>query len=255
MPKRFTDSRKWDDDFFAELTPKYKLLWLYMLDACDHAGLFKVIKKNINFHLDGEYDLDEILEIFKDKIIVVEEKLWFIPNFITFQYGNIDSGNSVHESVIKLLREKGLLNSFKRVSKGLANPCQRDKDKDQLKEQVQEQVQIQDQDKDKDPEIDKILLDTNINLSYSYEQFKSKYPRNKQNVQPGMTRALKVWSNSVNGHVTEIFKALENYCRSDNVTKGFIMNADKFLTDSWRDYLEFKKFGKDEQDGPIELMT
>jgi len=152
MAKRFTDSNKWGDDFFAELSPKYKLLWLYMLDSCDHAGLFKVVKKNINFHLDGEYDLAEILEIFKDKIIVVEEKLWFIPNFITFQYGNIDSGNSVHESVMKLLGEKGLLNSFKRVYKGLGNSSVRDKDKEQdkfqeqLQEQVKEQVQAQDKD-------------------------------------------------------------------------------------------------------------
>jgi len=98
------------------------------------------------------------------------------------------------------------------------------------------------------------LLSQPTNLDHSYLQFKDKYPRDKQNVQPGMTRAQKVWSKSVNGHATEIFTALENYCKSDNVQRGYIMGADKFITDSWRDYLDFKKFGKDEQDGPIELL-
>ena len=39
MAKRFTDTDKWKKGFIRNLPTKYKLLWLYILDDCNHAGV------------------------------------------------------------------------------------------------------------------------------------------------------------------------------------------------------------------------
>jgi hypothetical protein len=51
MAKRFSDSEKWEDPFFTNLTNEYKLAWIYLLDKCDHAGFYKVNLKIMNFCL------------------------------------------------------------------------------------------------------------------------------------------------------------------------------------------------------------
>ena len=40
MAKRFTDTDKWKKGFIRNLPSKYKLLWLYILDDCNHAGIW-----------------------------------------------------------------------------------------------------------------------------------------------------------------------------------------------------------------------
>ena len=40
MSKRFTDTEKWKKKFVKDLDPSFKLLWFYILDDCDHAGVW-----------------------------------------------------------------------------------------------------------------------------------------------------------------------------------------------------------------------
>ena len=42
MSKRLTDTEKWKKPFVRGLDDPYKLLWFYILDDCDHAGLWQV---------------------------------------------------------------------------------------------------------------------------------------------------------------------------------------------------------------------
>ena len=42
MAKRFTDTEKWKKPFIRGLEGAYKLLWLYICDDCDHAGIWQV---------------------------------------------------------------------------------------------------------------------------------------------------------------------------------------------------------------------
>ena len=39
MSKRFTDTDKWKKQFLRRLDAPVKLLWLYILDDCGHAGI------------------------------------------------------------------------------------------------------------------------------------------------------------------------------------------------------------------------
>jgi hypothetical protein len=40
MAKRFIDTKIWDKSWFRKLDPKDKLIWIYILTKCDHAGIF-----------------------------------------------------------------------------------------------------------------------------------------------------------------------------------------------------------------------
>lgn len=40
--KRFTETNKWDDKWFRGLSPAHKLIYLFMLDVCDHAGFWEI---------------------------------------------------------------------------------------------------------------------------------------------------------------------------------------------------------------------
>jgi hypothetical protein len=110
MAKRFTDSEKWQDDWFFNLDQCGKLSWLYIIDHCDHAGFWKKNIKLLNFNTGCNYVEDELLQIFNSRIIKIEDK-WFIPKFITFQYGNkfATSKQKPVQSAIEILRKFNLI--------------------------------------------------------------------------------------------------------------------------------------------------
>ena len=120
MAKRFTDSRKWDDDWFLGLPSHYKLLWLYMLDKCDHAGFFKPNLKLANFCIDFDFKKEDIFKWFGERIKVIGDK-WFLPKYIAFQYGYLTLKNNMYKPVIKLLQDngKGLTSPFVAPYKGV----------------------------------------------------------------------------------------------------------------------------------------
>ena len=104
MAKRFTDSRKWYDDWFLELPNEHKLLWIYLLDMCDHAGIFKPNIKLLNFCLNSDYTSDNLIKIFGDRLQLLKDGKVFIPKFISFQYGNLSSDSAFHRKVYSILK-------------------------------------------------------------------------------------------------------------------------------------------------------
>ena len=51
MAKRFTDTEKWKDPWFCALTEKEKLFWVYIVDNCDHAGIWRVNWPLVQFYI------------------------------------------------------------------------------------------------------------------------------------------------------------------------------------------------------------
>ena len=81
MKKRFTDTDKWETTWFTDLNQEYKLLWLYILDKCDHIGQWIVNLKLANFHLGEKFELQDIKEVFDGKFIPIEDgDIWLIPD-------------------------------------------------------------------------------------------------------------------------------------------------------------------------------
>ena len=116
MAKRFTDSNKWLDDWFSELNNNSKLAWLYVLDNCDQAGIWKKNIKLLNFSTGCSFVEDDLLKIFQNRVypLVEDKNKWFIPKFLVFQYGPdyLNSNNKVVILVIKKLIELKLVKQF-----------------------------------------------------------------------------------------------------------------------------------------------
>ena len=133
MAKRFTDTEKWKKPFIRNLPTKYKVLWLYIIDECNHAGIWQVDLEVAQIRTGEVYNVVDAIEIFGSKIEVFDEgEKWFIPSFIEFQYGVLNDKNRVHESVISNLDRYNL----REKNKGLTSPLQRAKYKYKDKDNV-----------------------------------------------------------------------------------------------------------------------
>tara|TARA_R100000664_G_scaffold9545_1_gene15976 strand:- start:1845 stop:2369 length:525 start_codon:yes stop_codon:yes gene_type:complete len=156
--KRFTETAKWEDSWFMELTPTEKLFYLYILDRCNNCGVWEVNFRLAEFMIGLPLNQTEILERFKNRIKLLENgKKWLIPKFIQFQYGQLNPKCKPHLAVIKLLEKHNLLTVFKDLVKGY----------DTLKEEEEEIVIYKEIEKDKKKEINKRdikILNSKIDL-------------------------------------------------------------------------------------------
>jgi len=108
MPKRFTASEKWNDPWFMELSPSAKLVYLYLLDACDPAGVWTPNYRLANFSIKAEIEWDEVLEQLGDRIQeIAGGKIW-IRRFVFFQCGALREACAPHRKVIELLERHGI---------------------------------------------------------------------------------------------------------------------------------------------------
>ena len=135
MAKRYTDSLKWDDPFFADLSNEYKLLWIFILDKCNHAGIYKVNPRMAEFCLGTKYDWTKVLGVFKGRIQSLNDEKWFIPKFIEYQYGVLVETNRVHHSILQILTKEGL---YKDCSRTILGSKDKDKEKDKVKDKEKE---------------------------------------------------------------------------------------------------------------------
>jgi hypothetical protein len=109
MAKRFTDTDKWRKSFFKSLTSDYKLLWLYITDDCNHAGLWFVDLEVASLRIGADYNYQDCIDNFQDKVVEISNDMWFIPSFLEFQYGSkLSKKNNVYVSIEKVLNKYNL---------------------------------------------------------------------------------------------------------------------------------------------------
>ncbi len=82
MAKRFTDTEKWKKGFIRGLNTPYKLFWLYLLDDCNHAGIWEVDIEIAQIKIGEKISAAEALDFFGERIIQISDTKWFIPDFI-----------------------------------------------------------------------------------------------------------------------------------------------------------------------------
>ena len=134
MAKRFIDTKIWDKAWFRKLTSKNKLLWIYILTKCDHAGIWDSDWEAAEFFIGEKVSFEELPKQIQDKMQYIKgDDQYFIPAFIEFQYGTLRENSKPHLSVIKRLNEKSLLNSYQRVYN---TPKDKEKEKEQYKDKI-----------------------------------------------------------------------------------------------------------------------
>lgn len=135
MAKRFTDTEKWKKPFIRSLQAPYKLLFLYILDECNHAGIWQVELDIASLRIGEPLEYNLAAEQLKDHIIELRNgEKWFIPDFVEFQYGQLNPENRAHNSVIIILDKYKLLNKNKHLKSPLQGCKDMDKDKEMDKD-------------------------------------------------------------------------------------------------------------------------
>ena len=153
MAKRFTDTDKWKDEWYTELTNDYKVIWLYLLDNCDNAGIIKRNIKLLNYYCNTNVLADDILNVFKDRVSVIADDKWIINKFCIYQYGNdfLSNNNKAVISAKKKLIENNLLDNSTNT---ILIPYQysidrtKEQEQDKVKDKSQDKVIVKEQSKD-----------------------------------------------------------------------------------------------------------
>ena len=115
MAKRFTDTEKWKKGFVRNLPPAYKLLWLYMLDDCDNAGVWQVEVEVASIRLGVKLKEAEALKLFGNNVISFDNGTkWFIKEFVKFQQGvnhigELNNNSNPHKSILRIVEQYNLL--------------------------------------------------------------------------------------------------------------------------------------------------
>ena len=112
MAKRFTDTMKWEEDWYLDLSLTQKLFWIYICDNCNHAGIFRPNKRLFEMLIGDKINLEKFLAHVNEdrlRISILANGRWYITGFIEFQYGsNLNANNRVHKTILKLLNDNDL---------------------------------------------------------------------------------------------------------------------------------------------------
>lgn len=161
MAKRFTDTNKWNDVWFSQLPNDYKLIWIYILDSCDNAGIWLSNIRNLNYFCNTNITEEDLIQTFSGKLTKLTNEKWIVNKFCTIQYGDnfLESKNKAVLAAIKTLNALNLIKNDKGIAT-LSIPYlyPMDTPKEQEQEQVKDKVKEQDKVKEivKEKEEEKI---------------------------------------------------------------------------------------------------
>ncbi len=196
MAKRLTDSEKWKDEWFLSLDNDSRMIWIYIVDNCTHAGLLKKNLKLMNFCCNTNYKEEEINEIFGSRLLDLGDT-YFIPKFIKFQYSNLTSNKPVIVSVIK---ELSFRNDYDMIKESLCNHC----------------VTIKSKSKDKSKDKDMFFRDSKF---FIFEDFRDAFISNDKYKKYDANyyyEAVKNWSESTGAKKKDWIATARGFANRDD---------------------------------------
>lgn len=122
MAYRYSDTLKWQDEWFVDLTAIEKLLFMYLCDNCDIAGFFELSFRKIAFDLNvKESEIKGAIKGLDRGIIVSDdEKCLLVKNFIRHQKNlPINPENKSHQGILK--RVENYISKFSRLDLDYSN--------------------------------------------------------------------------------------------------------------------------------------
>lgn len=195
MAKRLTDSEKWKDEWFLSLDNDCRIVWIYILDNCSHAGLLKKNLKMLNFCCNTSFNEENLSEIFADRLIDLGDT-YFIPKFLKFQYVKLTSEKPV---IVSVRNELSLHKHYERIKESLVNHC----------------LTIKDKSKDKSKSKDKIFRDSEF---FDFNVFKAKFESNVKYKKYDVNyyyEAVKNWSESTGAKKKDWIATARGFANQD----------------------------------------
>lgn len=142
MSKRHTDTEKWKQPWYRKLTSVQRDIRNFLLDDCDHAGVWWIDLERVEFFTGQKTNLEEIAICFNHKIVYRDEIL-ILLDFIDSQYKNVRNQDRCTISAVARLKALGI--EVLAPTKDLASPYlgvkEKDKDKDKEKEEAERCVE------------------------------------------------------------------------------------------------------------------
>lgn len=132
MAKRLTDTEKWNDEWFISLNNDYRIIWQWLLDNCNHAGICKRSVTILNMMCNTSVRENDMIKKMDGRVIIIDNN-WFIPKFLKFQYTGLKSNKPVILSVVNELTKRGY---EKYIPESFGNDYRivKEKDKDKSKD-------------------------------------------------------------------------------------------------------------------------
>jgi hypothetical protein len=141
MAKRFTETAIWQDEWFMELPPDYKLAYMFLKDNCDCAGIWKPNKRLAVIMIGCPIDWEDFFNQCDGRIKIIQGGYWWLTKFVDFQYGTLSENCKPHTKVFEALRKYDLL---KRVNKGYPKGTSTLEDKEEDKDKEEEEEKEKD---------------------------------------------------------------------------------------------------------------
>lgn len=126
---RFTEPAKWNDEWFSNLKPIEKLVFLYLVDKCDNAGFFEINKRVDAFliGLSEEDFLANLRSLKKTYIASIDGRKIWLKNYLKYQKNlPLNPDNNAHKQIISfILSNKDNFNydfNYLGANQGLISP-------------------------------------------------------------------------------------------------------------------------------------
>ena len=172
MAKRFIDTGILKHHFTRGLEAPLKLLLLHLFTDCNNAGMWQVDFEIAEIIIGHKIDRKKAEKAFENKVVKLKDgAIWFIPDFIDFQYGKLQEKNPAHKNIIALLLKENLIDSDYNLKVlpstfGVPSKGTMDMDKEKEKEKVMEK------EKESEP---KKAEKRNLNFGTLQESFSEKW--------------------------------------------------------------------------------
>jgi len=105
MPIKFTNTKKWDDVWFSELTMEGKVMFVYLCDMCDIAGFLEINERLIRLHT-GIEDVRGAVTSLSKSVIYRDGYIW-IMKYIKHQKNlPLNPSNNAHKGIISSMSDR-----------------------------------------------------------------------------------------------------------------------------------------------------
>lgn len=84
------------------------MLWIYLLDHCDNVGLVEIDLDLVSQDCGITISQEHLLGL-GDRLQQVDERKWFMPKFIRFQYGSLSAQCPAHKRVLESMARHGIV--------------------------------------------------------------------------------------------------------------------------------------------------
>lgn len=244
MGKRFTDTDKWKRPWFRRLSPEAKVLWFYILDQCDHAGIWVADFGLAEFQIGMPVNEALVLQLLGDKVRKIDTDKFYIPSFFDFQYANAAEGFKAKMSALKILSKLG-------VDESMIH----DKDYGNSSEHFNNSSEQFDNSTDTVPvhlpkctsKSKSILNNNNKEKKFDFETLYQKYPR-----KIGKSKGLDICRKQIKtlGEYEELSQAIDrykSYIAEHGTDPKYIKYFSTFMN-HWRDWIDFESLGEKKPD-------